>query len=149
MMLLEQDFASLEPADPRGRGLRGTRPRQWREAKDRSPAHDLSDLCLNVRIRTDGQSDLDLMPDGSNTVLSPKDLAYPSLACLGALYAIRIVQRGADLPPLEVVNSPRVILINMDHPFVCRTGLAPAARILISIHAGSGLADEGSASSLD
>ena len=147
--LLERELSGLAPPGHKWRGLSGTRPKGWRDAEDLSPVRELSDLGLDVEVTTGDEPGVDLMLDGSDRVRLPHALAYPSLRCLGFLYAVRLVQRGSALPPLEVVNSPRVILINIDHPFVARTGLSPAARVLIGMHAGRDLAGARGRSALD
>jgi hypothetical protein len=133
--LCEIEAALAEIAVP-GRtshGLPSRLPKGWKSAPDASVVGRLTAMGLRVSILGDNDADVSLMPGGRDEVALPRILACPTVEILGVLYDLRLVHLGCDAPPLAVSNSPRRLMVNVDHAMVAERGVPDSVRVLIAL----------------
>ena len=133
---LREIEAALKGVGPlsNGAGLPSRLARGWRSASDASAVARLKEMGLEVRLTDEGDNrDPSLMPDGQDEVRIPRSLAFPTAAILGVTYDVRLLHLGHDAPPLAISNSPRRLMVNVDHAMVAERGVSDSVRVLIAL----------------
>lgn len=109
----------------------------------------MQSLGFDVQVQDAPHGEACQVASDGQTVSLPRAVAYPTIEVFGHTYAVRVRDLGASGPPIVVVNSPQMILVNGANEMVVRLGVPSATRILLAMQVAEEMAGHGGQSGLD
>lgn len=146
---LQDDLDTLSPTSLTGKGLSSVRADGWRHAADLSPLAEMQRLGFDIHFEPDTGEGLSSVTADGRAIHMRRSVAHPTLSVLGATYNFRVCDLGIAGPPLAVINSPRLLIVNGSNEAVVRLGVPSAARLLIGMQVAEALDGRGGRSGLD